>query len=311
MNCYVLVLEGEPVGEEDRNKSHSDSGITIVAVSGTFFKVMPFAPGVEFALNLVNQMLMNGEAAITSSSAAAVSPHTPSSSSSSASSTPQSRHVSSAEPSRPYPSSILVSPMTNTHMSTMETPIQSSSLAALPSRNISSSPPAVSKSQKAFTPANPSHPKYQKVFSSQPFSAPSSASQQPQRVGSQQEIGKVIDYQSKSDFTQENICRLILSSKVVKRRRINFIKVVDTTNRPSSGLVKPKAMFYEWSPYLTIENLNDVTVSEKFIRQVKLKSFSATFLTCLIADVTQVKLFQILFLIITAISAKSNIYHYL
>ena len=82
----------------------------------------------------------------------------------------------------------------------------------------------------------------------------------------------------------------------MKRRRINFIKVVDTTNRPSSGLVKPKAMFYEWSPYLTIENLNDVTVSEKFVRQVKLKSFSATFLTCLIADVTQVKLFQILFL---------------
>ena len=180
-------------------------------------------------------------------------------------------------------------------MNTMETPIMvQSPPTALLSRNMLPTPPTDTafKSEKAFTPADPSNLKYPKPFSSQPEkrTPPPPPPPPPVRVGPQQEIGKVIDFQSKSEFTQENICRLILSSRVVKRRKINFIKVVDTSNRPRNDSIKPKAVVYEWSPYLSIENLNDVTVSDKYIKHVNLKSFSAAFLTCLVADVTQVLL---------------------
>jgi len=266
--CSHCVLPSPPVATnmiESVNKipipsqPEKKATVSVVSVSGVFYKFMPTFCGVEFALNQLNNVFFTLQLQpIVSSQASLVT--------SSSSSSPIKHRTTANKPKS-------VSPK---HKRTSSSTSTDSKLA------LNSSAPSSDKKPIPKTP--------QKVLSTEHSKVNIVNAQK------QQEIGKVINFQSQSEFTQENINRLILSSSILKRKKVNFLKIVDKSSRlppngtnKNSNILPSRVAYYEWSPLFTTQNLNDVTVCEKHMQEITLKSFSAMFLTCLVAEVAHVQ----------------------
>lgn len=248
------VVDGERSPQSSGRSSPAKPTICMISANGTLFKFMPFASGVEFAVNLLHRIFIDlsiGSAIpLTSSMSGA---HTVLDNTTGLGKSTRSQSIQSM--SSVTKSNSIVSPQRDSPWST----------------NRGNSAFASFQAQQRKATVAPPIP----------------------RTTVPQEIGKVIDFLSQSsEFTEENINKLILSSHIVKRRKLNFLKIVDKSSalkNAKRASQPPRAVFYEWSPYFTAENLNDVTVSDKHVKQVALKTFSAAFLTCLIAEIVQAK----------------------
>jgi len=240
------------------------STINIVSAGGVFYKFMPTFCGLEFALNQLNNLFLTMQ----------IQPIVPT----------QPLHASSSSSSSPMKarSSNNKSPPKSSSPKHKRTSSSTSSDGKFVSHTSTLSSTSSDKKPTSKTPP--------RTQSTEPSKVISTTAQK------HQEIGKVINFQSQSEFTQENINRLILSSSILKRKKVNFLKVVDKSSRltpnitnKNSNILSSRVAFYEWSPMFTTQNLNDVTVCEKHMQEISLKSFSALFLTCLLAEVAHVR----------------------